>query len=79
MEEVNFHVGQIVYLIDPIDESIKTIGTIRLIEPDEENGFLWIYVRANDESLNINVDRRISGGYFTIIESTNPRLQVIGE
>ena len=79
MEEVNFHVGQIVYLIDPIDESIKTIGTIRLIEQDEENGFLWIYIRANDESLNINVDRRISGGYITIIESTNPRLQVIGE
>ena len=59
-------VGDIIEIMDDIDYSITTKGTIRLIEPDDEIPDLWyLYVRANDESLNNQFDPRI-GNYWTI-------------
>lgn len=64
-----FNVGDLVEVIDQIDPSITTQGTVRLIEPDTEVGGEWIYIRANDESLNTIQDPRIPGGYFTMLNS----------
>lgn len=62
-------VGSLIEVIDQIDPSIRTQGTIRFIEPDFDIGGEWLYVRANDESLNINQHPMILGGYFTMFNS----------
>ena len=64
-------VGDIIEIMDNVDYSITTKGTIRLIEPDDEIPDLWyLYVRANDESLNIQLDPRI-GNYWTITRAND--------
>ena len=63
------NVGNIVEVIDQIDPEIRTQGTVRLVEADDEVGGYWLYIRANDESLNVLQDPRIPGGYFAILNS----------
>lgn len=62
-------VGNLIEVIDQIDPSIRTQGTIRYIEPDFDIGGEWLYVRANDESLNTIQHPMIPGGYFTMFNS----------
>lgn len=63
-----FTIGQEVSIIDDIDYNISTPGTIKFIEPDiEVEGLDWLYIRANDEMLNRQIDNRI-GTYWRIIE-----------
>ena len=64
-----FNVGDLIEVIDQIDPEITNQGTVRLVEPDDVIGGEWIYIRANDESLNTKQDRRISGGYFTLLNT----------
>lgn len=67
-------VGDIIEIMDDIDYSITTKGTIRLIEPDDEIPDLWyLYVRANDESLNAQFDPRI-GNYWTITRANDEHI-----
>ena len=64
-----FNVGDLIEVIDQIDPEITNQGTVRLVEPDDVIGGEWIYIRANDESLNTKQDPRISGGYFTLLNT----------
>lgn len=67
-------VGQIITIYDDIDYNITHNATIKLIEKDEEiNGLYWLYLRANEEELNTNVDPRI-GTFWRIIESTSEKI-----
>lgn len=64
-------IGSIIYIMDQIDPDIKTYGTIRLVEQDNDIPDLqWYYVMANDEMLNVQFDPRI-GNYWRIIENTS--------
>lgn len=66
--------GDIIEIIDDIDYSITHQGTIRLIELDNENPELqWLYIRANEESMNTQFDPRI-GTYWRIIENTSNKI-----
>lgn len=67
-------VGDIIEVLDLIDYSIKHKGTIRMIERCEDIPELyWLYIRANDESLNIQYDSRI-GSYWTIITNQDDHI-----
>ena len=70
-------IGDIIEIIDNIDYSIITTGTIRMIEPDNEDPELkWFYIRANDDRLNIQFDPRI-GNYWRIIENKSEFIKFI--
>lgn len=64
-----FNVGDLIEVIDQIDPEVRTQGTVRLVEADNEVSGYWLYVRANDESLNALQDPRIPGGYFAMLNS----------
>ena len=70
----DYMIGSIIEIIDNIDYSIITTGTIRMIEPCEDIPDLyWIYIRANEEELNTNYDDRI-GSYWTIVTNQDDHI-----
>lgn len=75
-----YQLGDIVAVLDKISMEDYICGTIQKIEPAEEQydteAFYWIYVRANEDFLNTNMDSDI-GLYWTIVESTSPYLNLI--
>lgn len=74
---MNYNIGDIVEIIDAINDDVVYYGTVRLIEEDNEiPGLFWLYIRANDEELNVNIDQRI-GEYFIIIEDCNSRINKV--
>ena len=67
-------VGDIIEVLDLVDYTVTYKGTIKMIEPDDEIPELcYLYVRANDESLNIQNDPRI-GSYWTIVRTNDERI-----
>ena len=67
-------VGDIIEVLDLVDYTVTYKGTIKIIEPDDEIPELWyLYVRANDESLNIHDDPRI-GNYWDIVRANDERI-----
>lgn len=74
---MDYNIGDVVYVEDLINDEIIYYGTVRLIEEDNEiPGLFWLYIRANDEELNVNIDQRI-GEYFVIIEDCNSRVNKV--
>lgn len=74
---MDYNIGDVVKITDKIDEEVSYAGTVRLIEKDEDIPELyWLYIRANNEELNIYVDPRI-GEYFTLIEDCSDRIEKI--
>lgn len=72
-----FPIGSICTLIDKIDPELGNLCTIRLIEPDEEiEGLVYYYLRAVDDSLNVNFDNRI-GSFFKMSNNNDGYLQLI--
>lgn len=72
-----FYIGDIVEVLDEIDCETKTIATIKLIEQDEDfNNIFYLYLIANEEALNVNIDQRI-GNYWKIISSTNEYITLL--
>jgi len=72
-----FYVGQEISIKDAIASDEYVSGTVRLIEPDNEiQGLLWLYIRANDESLNTNLLPNSNITYWTLIESTSNRIMI---
>ena len=67
-------VGDIIEVLDLVDYTVTYKGTIKMIEPDDEIPELWyLYIRANDESLNTQNDPRI-GSYWTIVRTNDGRI-----
>ena len=67
-------VGDIIEVLDLVDYTVTYKGTIKMIEPDDEIPELWyLYVRVNDESLNIHNDPRI-GNYWDIVRANDERI-----
>ena len=67
-------VGDIIEVLDLVDYTVTYKGTIKMIEPDDEiPDWRYLYVRANDESLNIQNDPRI-GSYWTIVRTNDERI-----
>lgn len=72
---MEYNVGDCVVLTDLVDPDIAEIGTIKLIEKDEEIEDLnWIYIRANKEELNDKFDDKI-GNFYAIVEHVSNRLK----
>jgi hypothetical protein len=72
-----FYIGDIVEVLDEIDCETKTIATIKLIEQDEDfNNIFYLYLIANEEALNVNIDQRI-GNYWKIISSTSEYITLL--
>lgn len=68
------NVGDVVIVLDDIDYELTNTATIKLIEDDEDiPGLLWLYLRANDESLNTNIDNRI-GSFWRVIEYPSDKI-----
>lgn len=75
MEQGEVRVGTQVTIMDCIDPSIANTGSVKFIEPDTEDANLvWLYVRANDETLNTQVDPRIPTTFWRVIELNAPEL-----
>lgn len=67
-------IGNIIEILDDIDYSISNTGTVRLIEKDDSaQDLYWLYIRANDEELNIIPDPRI-GLFWKMIESNSNKI-----
>ena len=75
MESGEVRIGTSVTIMDCIDPSITNTGTVKFIEPEpDDSGFVWLYIRANDESLNTQIDPRIPTTYWRVIELSSPEL-----
>lgn len=62
-------IGTRVGIIDEIDPTLITSGTVRYIEVDDEFPDLYfIYVRADHEELNVNTDPKINTTFWKIID-----------
>ena len=71
-------VGRVVILLDEIDPSIRTKGTICFEELDDEiDDLFWFYIRANDQGLNTEFDYRF-GNYYKVVASTSEYLFIGG-
>lgn len=74
-----YNIGDIVELTDKIEPSIKTIGTVKLIEQDDEIEQLqWLYLVANDENLNIYSEPHV-GIYWELARNNDPQLKKISD
>lgn len=68
MEQQYYEVGTKVLVVDPINQELyPEKGTIIFIEPDNEIPILWLYIKADDDSLNKQYDSRF-GKYWVIRE-----------
>ena len=64
-------IGSIICILDQIDPDIKTYGTVKFVEQDDEISELqWLYIRANNEELNTLFDPRF-GAFWRIIEANS--------
>lgn len=64
-------IGSIICVLDQIDPDIKTYGTVKFVEQDNEISELqWLYIRANNEELNTQFDPRF-GTFWRIIEANS--------
>lgn len=67
-----YSVGQDIKILDQIDQETQHKGKIIFIEYDTDLNFTWIYVKADQDSLNTNYDPKFVGGYWRVIESISP-------
>lgn len=72
-----FYPGDIVKILDKIDGESTVIATVKGIEEDEElKGIFYLYLVANEDSLNDKFEEKI-GMYWTIIESCSPYITIL--
>lgn len=74
-----FNIGDIVEIADKIDPENQptTIATIKFIERDSQISDLhWLYLIANEEVLNTNVDPNM-GYYWDIIPDDSPYIRLL--
>ena len=69
-----FQLGDVVGIIRDDDEEHADFGVVKFIERDDDINMLWLYIVANDISLNDKVDPKFPFKYWRIIENTNPGL-----
>ena len=74
-----FQIGDIVEVADKIDTDVITTAVVKLVEKDEQIEDLeWLYLSANDISLNINYDSRV-GNFWCIIESNSDYIRLVSK
>jgi hypothetical protein len=72
-----FNKGDVVRVLDKVDLESEVVGTVAMIEPDNEiEGLYWLYIIANYEGYNTNFDPRI-GNYWGIFEMDNPYISLV--
>lgn len=71
--EYEYGLGDVVKVVDSIDEDTFTYATIRLLEADEEIGLVWLYLVANNHELNTKFDPKV-GYFWRLIDNTDPYL-----
>ena len=75
-----YDIGDIVKVTDNIDYESYNIGTIKFIEPDNEiKDLFWLYIIANDDSLNDKTDPKFSFHYWKILEHINPFIELLSK
>lgn len=77
--QCQFQIGDIVEVADKIDPENQptTIATIKHIELDNEMpGLFWVYLIANEEVLNTNMDPTL-GYYWEIVPDNCPYMRLI--
>ena len=67
-----FEIGQKICVLNIDNE--PDYGTIIFIEPDNEIGVLWLYLKSDVDSMNTNTDPKIQGLYWRVIESSSDKL-----
>lgn len=78
MEDQNiFYQGDVIRVLDRIDGESTITATVKYIEEDDEiEGIFYLYLVANEESLNDKFDEKI-GYFWTIIESSSPYITIV--
>lgn len=73
-----FQIGDIVEVADKIDPENQptTIATIKYIERDNDLDLYWLYLMANEEILNTNMDPNI-GYYWEIISNNSDYIRLL--
>ena len=75
-----YNCGDIVRVYDIVDDDIFITGVIKYIEPDKETpGLFWLYIVANNLGLNIHTDPNLPLRYYTVLEDTSDRLELISK
>ena len=74
----SIEIGSVVSVKDKILDNMYTIATVKAKELDED-GFIWLYLRANDEALNTNTDQRFPFTYWKVLEINSPNLSELKE
>ena len=70
-----YNIGDVVTLYDNIDDDLYNTGVIRFMEQDDQiPNLFWLYIMANDETLNVNMDPRFPFFYWRIVEASDPHL-----
>ena len=73
-----FQIGDIVEIADKIDPENQptVIATVRHIERDTELDLFWLYLMANEEVLNTNIDPKI-GCYWDLISDNSDYIRLL--
>lgn len=76
-EQVIFYPGDIVRVLDQIDLESTVIATVKGIEEDDEfRGLFYLYLVANNETLNNKFEPKI-GYYWDIITNNSPYITLL--
>lgn len=79
MPECQFQIGDIIEVADKIDPENQptVIATIKHIERDDDfHDLFWLYLVANEEVLNTNMDPVI-GYYWDLAVDNSPYIRLI--
>lgn len=75
MNAVQLQVGDIVSVIDRLDPARRIIGVVKYIEFDPDLDQNFLYIRANEESLNTIMDPRFEWSYYAITFEGDPYVE----
>lgn len=75
MNAVQLQEGDIVSVIDRLDPARRIIGVVKYIEFDIDFNKNFLYIRANEESLNNIIDPRFEWSFHTMAFEGDPYVE----
>ena len=75
MNVVQLQIGDIVSVIDRLDPARRIIGVVKYIEFDFDLNRNFLYIRANEESLNTIMDPRFEWSFHTMTFEGDPYIE----
>lgn len=75
---MEYCIGDIVKVHDLVQDDFSVYATVRYIEQDPDYRDLrWLYLVANEEAFNTLLDNYVIGPYYTILEESSDRIELI--